>query len=290
MLIETSISIIFVPTILHYMVKYVLPLYTKLFPNAKKNKYLSDIGYALHIRVTRIKLVMRMFLGLFWLHAWIIIQLIKLMDFGTRILFTLPDGLFSIPFKLRQILTTEGQELTILNAFTESGCITNKFNVFLAMYWDIASLDKNFSKNGFPKEKMQAIFGNVLLMVSYIKDNAPIEELTNVVKRIYVDLSTLKHITLDDETNDTSVINNINPYEDELLFKQTQELVMAFRDQAKFENSENYIANVSNIADVSNIANVSDIANVSNIANVSDDNDNEYHEVIPQLLEHINVK
>ena len=301
MLIETSISIILIPTFLHYIVKYVLPTYNRLFPNVKKNKYLSNIGYSLQVRITRMKLLMRMFLGLFWIHAWIIIQLIKIMDFGTRLVFTLPDGLFSIPFKMRQLLTTSGQKLTILNAFTETECITNKFNLFLNMYWDIAGLDKDFSKNGFPRDKMQAIFGNVLLMVSYITGNSDttLEDLAGAVKRIYVDLSTIKHINLDDEKDDTNynvmnnmndhitngdssnsindkmnnsmnnsmnnimnniMNNNINPYEDEQLFKETQELVMMFREQAKFTKNTDL--------------------------NVED----EFHEVIPQLLEHINVR
>ena len=297
MLIETSISIILIPTFLHYIVKYVLPTYNRLFPNVKKNKYLSNIGYSLQVRITRMKLLMRMFLGLFWIHAWIIIQLIKIMDFGTRLVFTLPDGLFSIPFKMRQLLTTSGQKLTILNAFTETECITNKFNLFLNMYWDTAGLDKDFSKNGFPRDKMQAIFGNVLLMVSYITGNSDttLEDLAGAVKRIYVDLSTIKHINLDDEKDDTNynvmnnmndhitngdssnsindkmnnsmnnimnniMNNNINPYEDEQLFKETQELVMMFREQAKFTKNTDL--------------------------NVED----EFHEVIPQLLEHINVR
>ena len=297
MIIETSISIILIPTFLHYIVKYVLPTYNRLFPNVKKNKYLSNIGYSLQVRITRMKLLMRMFLGLFWIHAWIIIQLIKIMDFGTRLVFTLPDGLFSIPFKMRQLLTTSGQKLTILNAFTETECITNKFNLFLNMYWDIAGLDKDFSKNGFPRDKMQAIFGNVLLMVSYITGNSDttLEDLAGAVKRIYVDLSTIKHINLDDEKDDTNynvmnnmndhitngdssnsindkmnnsmnnimnniMNNNINPYEDEQLFKETQELVMMFREQAKFTKNTDL--------------------------NVED----EFHEVIPQLLEHINVR
>ena len=297
MIIETSISIILIPTFLHYIVKYVLPTYNRLFPNVKKNKYLSNIGYSLQVRITRMKLLMRMFLGLFWIHAWIIIQLIKIMDFGTRLVFTLPDGLFSIPFKMRQLLTTSGQKLTILNAFTETECITNKFNLFLNMYWDIAGLDKDFSKNGFPRDKMRAIFGNVLLMVSYITGNSDttLEDLAGAVKRIYVDLSTIKHINLDDEKDDTNynvmnnmndhitngdssnsindkmnnsmnnimnniMNNNINPYEDEQLFKETQELVMMFREQAKFTKNTDL--------------------------NVED----EFHEVIPQLLEHINVR
>ena len=297
MIIETSISIILIPTFLHYIVKYVLPTYNRLFPNVKKNKYLSNIGYSLQVRITRMKLLMRMFLGLFWIHAWIIIQLIKIMDFGTRLVFTLPDGLFSIPFKMRQLLTTSGQKLTILNAFTETECITNKFNLFLNMYWDTAGLDKDFSKNGFPRDKMQAIFGNVLLMVSYITGNSDttLEDLAGAVKRIYVDLSTIKHINLDDEKDDTNynvmnnmndhitngdssnsindkmnnsmnnimnniMNNNINPYEDEQLFKETQELVMMFREQAKFTKNTDL--------------------------NVED----EFHEVIPQLLEHINVR
>jgi hypothetical protein len=290
MIIETSISIILIPTFLHYIVKYVLPTYNKLFPNVKKNKYLSNIGYSLQVRITRMKLLMRMFLGLFWIHAWIIIQLIKIMDFGTRLVFTLPDGLFSIPFKMRQLLTTSGQKLTILNAFTETECITNKFNLFLNMYWDTAGLDKDFSKNGFPRDKMRAIFGNVLLMVSYITGNSDttFEDLAGAVKRIYVDLSTIKHINLDDEKDDTNynvmdsmnghitngdsindkmnnsmnniMNNNINPYEDEQLFKETQELIMMFREQAKFTKNTDL--------------------------NVED----EFHEVIPQLLEHINVR
>ena len=297
MLIETSISIILIPTFLHYIVKYVLPTYNRLFPNVKKNKYLSNIGYSLQVRITRMKLLMRMFLGLFWIHAWIIIQLIKIMDFGTRLVFTLPDGLFSIPFKMRQLLTTSGQKLTILNAFTETECITNKFNLFLNMYWDTAGLDKDFSKNGFPRDKMRAIFGNILLMVSYITGNSDttLEDLAGAVKRIYVDLSTIKHINLDDEKDDTNynvmnnmndhitngdssnsindkmnnsmnnimnniMNNNINPYEDEQLFKETQELVMMFREQAKFTKNTDL--------------------------NVED----EFHEVIPQLLEHINVR
>ena len=297
MIIETSISIILIPTFLHYIVKYVLPTYNRLFPNVKKNKYLSNIGYSLQVRITRMKLLMRMFLGLFWIHAWIIIQLIKIMDFGTRLVFTLPDGLFSIPFKMRQLLTTSGQKLTILNAFTETECITNKFNLFLNMYWDTAGLDKDFSKNGFPRDKMRAIFGNVLLMVSYITGNSDttLEDLAGAVKRIYVDLSTIKHINLDDEKDDTNynvmnnmndhitngdssnsindkmnnsmnnimnniMNNNINPYEDEQLFKETQELVMMFREQAKFTKNTDL--------------------------NVED----EFHEVIPQLLEHINVR
>lgn len=304
MLIETSISIILIPTFLHYIVKYVLPTYNKLFPNVKKNKYLSDIGYSLQIRITRMKLLMRMFLGLFWIHAWIIIQLIKLMDFGTRLVFTLPDGLFSIPFKMRQLLTTSGQKLTILNAFTETGCITNKFNLFLTMYWDTAGLDKDFSKNGFPRDKMQAIFGNVLLMVSYItgEGNTTFEDLAGAVKRIYVDLSTIKHINLDDEkdaadrrdavnrhnaadrrdvNNDgrynymdspnNLMNNNINPYEDEQLFKETQELIKMFHNQLKY------------VDDVNNINQTNDINHTNTI-------EDEFHEVIPQLLEHINVR
>lgn len=107
-------------------------------------------------------------------------------------LLELPENLIALLDWLpdKHVKTTDGKKINIINAFNENGCITNKFKLFLKVYWTEGGEDQLFDYNGVDMSKFAQLLNCSMLYCSYLltEENKEISpsEFLNKVKNVFV--------------------------------------------------------------------------------------------------------
>lgn len=260
MLIELFAGFIFTPILLPHLlnlVRYVSSTYLVVLKPYMKNSQVNNksakVLTYIHYQLTRIKILMRVLLGLLWWHAWIIIQLIKVAELAFRLLLRMPNCVFDMINLVENVIyTTQNEPIQIFNVFDENGDITNKFKLFLKLYWEKGNLEKEFNQNSFSIEKYRSLFCSSILFFTYkIGDKMKQKFMSN--------LDGEKRLWLDEAVE---------------FFTEEERQILSEMDLQKLMG--NLAANVSS-------------SNSNSNSNEHDDYSDytDYSEVIPQLLQHI---
>lgn len=304
---DFAFLVLFIPTILPYVINY-----SKVITNYAKqlNDYMDKLGlcksvnknneeqinkYLLvyktfvkknitkaHYFVTRIQWLMKWGLKLFWLHAWIVIQMFKIAELYLRVLFLLPDYMFQfVPTK--ELMTTFNEPIKLLNAFSEHGCITHKFRLFMTLYWDKGGVDKNYDENSFPREKFREIFGASVLQLSYLIEDMKVNfsnETLNRIKTIFLNMKEVnKHINLDQK-----ILNKCDVMADEDIMSIINDTKNILASMCVNGQSDSQLNNGRHDRQPNNgQLNNSQLNRQSN----DDQIDSQHDEVIPVLLHHL---
>jgi hypothetical protein len=95
------------------------------------------------------------------------LKITKIFELLFRIVLSIPNQWLLIPDK--DFNTAEGNsKIKILNAYNETGEITNKLKLFLRWYWENGGEDKAHETNGFDFRRYTDMLNSSLLYCSYL--------------------------------------------------------------------------------------------------------------------------
>ena len=90
----------------------------------------------------------------------------------------------------KHVKTSSGKKVNIINAWNENGCITNKFKLFLKVYWSEGGEDQLFNYNGVDMSKFAQLLNCSMLYCSYLltddKEELSPSEFLHRVKNVFV--------------------------------------------------------------------------------------------------------
>lgn len=236
-------------------------IYDKFCTKINKSNYLIRLYDSTMIKLHKTNLIINLTLKLFWINAWTIIQLKKIFETCLRMIFWLPDSLFVVINILqRPIYTTDGIKITILNVMNERQTITNKFKLFLSIYWESDS-----DQHGFLFNKLNQLFNCSIVYLSYMLGEIKFENpATDKFRVMWLDSinNIIDHVNFDDPNmlNYDSIVDELR-----VLCGQT------------FNTSNNNIDIVDSIDNVNQPDNIDD--NMPDLISI------ENNEEVPVLLE-----
>lgn len=107
-----------------------------------------------------------------WVWAWLGLQLTKLFEFAFKMVLLIPDKWITIPeiFNI-PIRNSAGQNISLLTAYNEFGCITNKVKLFVQWFWENVDENSIYNTNGFDVRKLFKMLNCSALYCSYLINN-----------------------------------------------------------------------------------------------------------------------
>ncbi len=124
-----------------------------------------------------------------WLWALIGLYISKMFEYFFIQLLKIPDKFLALP--IGSVKNTQGHEINILYAHNGNVNITNKFKLFMKLYWEKGGLDAAHDSNGFDFRKLSNVLGCSMLYCCYLLNDktqelSPEQFLTNI-KRFMIE-------------------------------------------------------------------------------------------------------
>jgi hypothetical protein len=198
-----------------------------------KSSYVNKLYDTASAKLHRTNLIINLTLKLFWINAWTIVQLKKIFELGLRMIFWLPDSLFVVINALqRPIYTTDGIKINILNVMNERQTITNKFKLFLSIYWESDS-----DQNGFMFNKLSSLFNCSIVYLSYMLGEIKFENpATDKFRVMWLDSinNIIEKVNLDEPGNVdyNAIFDNLRTMCCPILNKPTNDLCNQTNDES----------------------------------------------------------
>ena len=178
---------------------------------------------ALLVKVLNIDLIKILFVVTWW-YAWLGLHITKAFEFGFKLVLSMPDEWLKLPSVFNKpIFNSAGQQINIINAYSEAGIITNKMKLFMRWYWDHAD-GEIYDTNGFNFNKLNQLLNCSALYCSYLLTNqnaeiAPEDFWKNI-----------KHLVVIQQPSSNVRVKPIVLRSDNLDFTDPQELLLGHVD------------------------------------------------------------
>lgn len=143
---------------------------------------------------------LRVLISVTWWYAWVGLRITKIFEFMFRLVLSLPDRLIKLPSILNKpIYNTIGHRVNILNAYNETGEITNKLKLFLQQYWRPAD-GETTETNGFDFHQFCKMLNCSILFCSYALHDKPSDKASD--KATIQQVPPIEHLlVLKEDTN-----------------------------------------------------------------------------------------
>lgn len=154
--------------------------------------------------------LIRAFMFMTWLYAWIGYQMTKLCEAAFKLILKMPDHWFSLSWKAP--MNTEGQQIHILAAHNGREFITNRLKLFLRFYWE----ENTFvDKNGFDFTKLQDLLECSMIYVCYLlvqkKDsNIKPQEFMNQTRQFLLEMRDGRCVKTQGDTVEKCLFNYVH--------------------------------------------------------------------------------
>jgi hypothetical protein len=174
-------------------------------------------------KVLNIDLIKILFVVTWW-YAWLGLHITKAFEFGFKLVLSMPDEWLKLPSIFNKpIFNSAGQQINILNAYSEAGLITNKMKLFMRWYWDHAD-GEIYDTNGFNFNKLNQLLNCSALYCSYLLTNQNVEIAPEDFWK------NIKHLVVIQQPSSNVRVKPIVLRSDNLDFTDPQELLLGHVD------------------------------------------------------------
>lgn len=164
-------------------------IYNSYYNNASLlvKSYLQTTYQYLQIILEQCAIMDKLYIILYVTRLWALsgIYVARMFEYLFRQMLKLPDGFFALQYG--SVKNTQGKQIDILYAHDGTKNITNKFKLFLKLYFEKGGLDSANDTNGFDFRNFSNALGCSMLYCCYLLNDKgatihPDEFLTNIKK------------------------------------------------------------------------------------------------------------